>query len=86
MNRLFKYTLGMMLAITGFVYAWDGYDYNAGEEIEVGRGNLVRRGSDIEVYHWDEGSYHDEEVQGMFGNELETYDYDTGEYHYYEMK
>mgnify|MGYP001572126340 CR=1 FL=1 len=53
--------------------------------IEIEKGNYVREDEDIEVYHWEDGTYHTEEVQGFDGDELETYDYDTGEFHYYEM-
>ena len=67
------------------LFGWDGYDYDAGEFVEVEKGNLVRKDEDIEVYHWDDGAYHDEEVQGFDGKELETYDYSTGEYNSYEM-
>jgi len=67
------------------VEAWDGYDWNEAEHVEIGRGNLVRTGEEIEVYHWGSGDYRYEEVQGMSGNELETYDYESGEYRYYEM-
>lgn len=67
------------------VFGWDGYDYNAGEYVEIDKGNLVREGKDIEVYHGEDEEYRDEEVQGFNGNELETYDYGTGEYNYYEM-
>ena len=68
-----------------FLFGWDGYDYDKGEYIEIEKGNLVRSYKDIEVYHNEEGNYHDEEVQRFYGNELETYDYDIGEFHYYEM-
>ena len=68
-----------------YLHAWDGFDYGNSEYVEIESGNLVRDGEDIEVYHWGDGAYHQEEVQGMQGNELETYDYDTGEYRYYDM-
>ena len=29
--------------------AWDGYDYNTGSYIEIGSGNLVRSGNEIEI-------------------------------------
>ena len=64
---------------------WNGHDYDAGEYVEIDKGSLVRKGKDIEVYHHDDGEYHDEEVQGFNGNELETYNCDTGEYKSYEM-
>ena len=65
--------------------AWEGYDYNTGNYIEIGSGNLVRRGNEIEIYDYADGAYKDVEVQGMSGNELEVYDYDTGEYRYLDM-
>ena len=77
----------LMLFFLGgsFLFGWDGYDYDEGEYVEIEKGNLVRKYKDIEVYHYGDGTYHDEEVQGFHGDELETYDYDTGEFHYYEM-
>lgn len=71
--------------ISSFIFGWDGYDYNSGEYVEIEKGNLVRKDKDIEIYHWGDGSYHDEEVQGIHNKELETYDYETGDYNYYEM-
>ncbi len=65
MNKLFYFFL---LPILGgsLLFAWDGYDYDEGEHVEIEKGNLVRRYKDIEVYHYGDGSYHDEEVQGFF--------------------
>lgn len=84
MNKLFYFLL-IVVSGTSFLFGWDGFDYDKGEYVEIEKGNLVRKYKDIEVYHYRDGSYHDEEVQGFYGNELETYDYDTGEFHYYEM-
>lgn len=64
---------------------WDGYDWQVGEYIEIDKGNLVRKGLDIEVYHSSNGEYHEEEVVSVNTNELETYDYTTGEYRSYDM-
>ncbi len=84
MNRFF-YFFALLILGSSFLFGWDGYDYDEGEYVEIEKGNLVRKYKDIEVYHYGDGNYHDEEVQGFYGNELETYDYDTGEFHYYEM-
>jgi hypothetical protein len=65
--------------------AWEGYDYNTGNYIEIESGNLVRGGNEIEIYDYNDGTYKDVEVQGMSGNELEVYDYNTGEYRYLDM-
>ena len=74
-----------LLAISSSAIAWDGYDYNTGSHVEIGSGNLVRSGNDIELYDYNTGDYHDVEVQGFNGSELEVYDSNTGEYRYLEM-
>lgn len=84
MNSLF-YVLASMILGSSILFGWDGYDYDKGEYVEIEKGNFVRAYKDIDVYHYGDGSYHDEEIQGFNGDELETYDYNTGEYHYYEM-
>lgn len=65
--------------------AWDGYNWEKGSNIEIEKGNLVRTGLDIEIYHWDTSEYRNEEVLSISNGELETYDYDTGEYNIYDM-
>ena len=69
--------------------AWDGYDYDTGASIEIGSGNLVRPGRDVEVYDYGTGEYIDVEVQSIrsYGSstEVEVYDYSTGEYRTFEM-
>lgn len=75
----------LFLSSSSSVRAWDGYDYEEGEYIEIEKGNLVREGEEIEVYHYDTGEYKDEEVQSVDSDEVETYDYGTGEYHTYDM-
>lgn len=84
MNKLFCLFLLPILGCS-FLFGWDGYDFDEGEYIEIEKDNLVRRHKDIEVYHYGDGSYHNEEVQGIHNDKLETYDYDTDEFHYYEM-
>lgn len=80
--KKFNLFLTLLFLSSSFLFGWDGYDYDKGEYIEIEKGNFVRSYKDIEVYHYEDGNYHDEEVQGFYGNELETYDYDTGEFHY----
>lgn len=69
--------------------AWDGYDYDKGSYVEIGKGNLVRPGQDIEIYDYGTGEYKDVEVQSIHksgsGTEVEVYDSDTGEYRTLEM-
>ena len=69
--------------------AWDGYDYDRGNYIEIDKGNLVRSGNDIEIYDYDTGDYKDVEVESINRSggsvEIEAYDYDTGEYRTFDM-
>lgn len=73
----------------GAALAWDGVDTSTGGSVEIGKGNLVRSGSTIEVYDADAGDYLDVEVQSIrrFGGsvEVEVYDFDSGEYRTFEM-
>lgn len=78
--------LFLFFSLIGLAKAWEGYDYEKGEYIEIESGNLVRSGEEIEVYHYDTGEYKYEEVQSVDSDEVETYDYETGEYHTYEME
>jgi hypothetical protein len=79
----------LLLASATPAIAWDGYDMDTGNYVEIDKGNLVREGSSAEVYDWDTGRYHDVEVKRInsYGSsvELEVYDYDTGEYRILEM-
>ncbi len=85
MKKLSFLLILLLLFSLSSVRAWDGYDYERGEYIEIGKGNLVREGEEIEVYHYDTGEYKYEEVQSVDSEEVETYDYETGEYHTYDM-
>lgn len=71
-------------------FAWDGYDYETGDYIEIGKGNLVRTGREIEIYDYSDGSYKDVEVESIQRNgrtvEIEVYDNDSGEYRTFEME
>ena len=80
----------VFLIILSFVLAWEGYDYETGNYIEIEKGNLVRSGRDIEIYDYNTGSYHDVEVESINSwggsTEIETYDHETGDYRTFEME
>ncbi len=71
-------------------FAWDGYDYEKGDYIEIEKGNLVREGETIEIYDYNDGEYKDVEVESIEKSgdsvEIEVYDYDTDEYRTFEME
>lgn len=70
--------------------AWDGYDSETGSPVEIEKGNLVRKGSDIEYYDYNDGEYKSVEVQNIQRRgstvEVEVYDNETGEYRILEME
>lgn len=70
--------------------AWDGVDTQTGESVEIGKGNLVRRGEDIEIYNYGSGEYRDMSVESIERSgsdvEIELYDNQTGETHTYEFE
>ena len=79
-------TLATTLLVSTTTPAWDGYDYNTHAYIEIGSGNLVRSGNDIEIYDYGTGEYKYVEVQGFdYFGDLEVYDYNTGEYRTFDM-
>lgn len=87
MRRL---VLAVALCAAAPAFAWDGTDVNSGSSVEIGKGNLVRTGRDIEIYDAESGEYRDVQVESMTstgsGVEIEVYDYDSGEYRTLEME
>ena len=69
--------------------AWNGYDYDKGNFIEIEKGNLVRRGRTIEIYDYDGGQYKDVEVESIQripgAVEIEVFDPESGENRIFEM-
>ncbi len=69
--------------------AWDGYDYESGNYIEIEKGNLVRPGEEIEYYDYGSGEYKYGDVESIesYGSfvEVEIYDHESGEYRTFEM-
>ena len=67
--------------------AWDGYDYDKGNFVEIE--NLVRRGRTIEIYDYDDGQYKDVEVESIQripgAVEIEVFDPESGESRIFEM-
>lgn len=83
-------SLLVILLLPSFSHAWDGYDYETGNYVEIDKGNLVREGEEIEYYDYESGEYRYGEVQDIqssgSGAEVEVYDYESGEYRTFEME
>lgn len=81
--------LSLMISFSFPAWCWDGYDWEQGSSVEIEKGNLVRKGRDIEIYDYDSGEYRNVEVQNIKrrGNnvDVEVYDYESGEYRELEM-
>lgn len=82
--------VAVFLAAIGAAFAWDGTDQESGADVEIGSGNLVRPGSDIEYYNHDSGGNSSATVESInrYGStvEVEVYDHDSGEYRVLEME
>jgi len=69
--------------------AWDGYDYDSGNYVEIEKGNLVRPGEEIEYYDYGSGEYKKADVESIRSTgssvEVEVYDQESGEYRTFDM-
>ena len=83
-----KFVLFLMVAISCF--AWGGYDLKTGACVEIGKGNLVRRGRDIEIYDCKDGKYKIVNVKSISkvggSVEIEVYDYEKNKIRILEME
>lgn len=88
--RLFVSLSVLLLSTSLPVSAWDGTNVETGYFVEIGKGNLVRTGEEVEVYDYSSGNYRSVTVEGINTYrgkvELEVYDNDTGDYLISEME
>jgi len=84
-----------LFLLASFLYpshtnAWTGQDADTGDEVEIHKGNLVRRGKTIEIYDVEQDEYHEVEVESIrrVGNvvEVEVYDPEKDESRTLEME
>lgn len=79
----------IIVLMSGSAFAWDGYDSESGGDVEIGKGNLVRSGQQIEIYDHNAGEYRDVDVVGIRDAggsvEVEVYDGEAGEYRTLDM-
>lgn len=79
-----------ILALTSPAAAWDGYDYESGNYVEIEKGQLVRPGREIEYFDYDKGEFRYGDVESIRDSgssvEVEVYDQESGEYRTLEME
>lgn len=84
MKKFIMVAVVSIFMIPSLAIAWDGFDHQSGNYIEIEGGNLVRTGRDIEIF-----DYQDVEVTNIdrYGStvEVEVFDYEKGEYRTFEM-
>ena len=89
MKKIITNTIFSLLLLPATVLAWDGYDYESGNYVEIEEGNLVREGEEIEYYDYESGEYRYGDVESVessgSGAEVEVYDHESGEYRSFEM-
>ena len=72
-------------------FAWSGYDYENNAHVDIEKENLVRSGSDIEIYDYSKGEYRNVTVESIRSRgdrrvEVEVTDQQTGQMRTLEMK
>ena len=89
-RKLLGLGLSVLLLSASTAFAWDGYDWEKGSDVEIDKGNLVRPGLEIEIYDHGDGEYRTVEVESIrnVGSvvEVEVYDSDAGEHRTLEME
>lgn len=87
MKKFFALLFLLVFVLPSF--SWDGYDWDKNTYVEIEKGNLVRRGREIEVYDYSTGQYKHYEVDNIRSRtnhvDLDVYDSETGEYRQFEM-
>jgi len=82
--------LSCSLFVSFSANAWDGYDYESGNYIDIGKNNTVRSGRNIEYYEYGKGEYREGEVQHINGRgrktEVMIQDSESGELRTFEME
>lgn len=86
-----RHTLVLCIAVFfgTSAFAWDGYDYQSGNYVEIEKGQLVRPGQEIEYYDYEKGEYRYGDVESITDSgsaiEVEVRDHESGEYRTFEM-
>ena len=82
--------IALLMIVSFSASAWEGYDWDKGNYVEITEGSDVSEGDIIEIYDYEYGDYRQVEVTDVTetsgGVEVEIYDRDLGEMRYLDME
>jgi len=81
--------LAAIFSFPPLLCAWDGFDYDTGDYVEIDDQEPVNPGDQIVIYDYADQTYHEVEiisVNRLANPEIEAYDYDADEYRTFEME
>jgi hypothetical protein len=84
-NTIKTITIAALLTLSAGAQAWSGFDYDAGNFIEIEEGNLVRDGETIEYFDYENAEYRSAPVMSVDSDEVVVYDQESGEYRTFNM-
>ncbi|MEI7636787.1 MAG: DUF5334 family protein [Syntrophus sp. (in: bacteria)] len=69
-------------------FSWDGFDYDAGNYIEIDDSDrpIIKPGAIIQIYAYEDRDYHTVEIMSLYEANIEVYDEDMDEYRTFEME
>ena len=78
-----------ILLLPAHIYAWDGYNFDSDNCIEIPDRESVKPDKDIEIYDCEDESYHNVHIISVTRNGtviIEVFDHNTGDYRTFEME
>lgn len=84
-NTIKTIAIAGLLTLSVGAQAWSGFDYEVGNYIDIGEGNLVRDGETIEYFDYDNAEYRSGDVQSVDSDEVIVYDQESGDYRTFAM-
>ena len=78
-----------ILLLPAYLYAWNGYNFDSDNYIEIEDPASVVPGKKIEIYDHEDESYHHVLIISVTKKDItfiEVFDHDTGDYRTFEME
>jgi hypothetical protein len=81
--------LAILMILAPIAMAWDGYDHETGQYIEIDDEGELIECNDIEFYDYGDKKYHEGNILSVTSNggtKVEIYDYRTNKYRMFEFE